>query len=85
MSFPDVNGTIFQSLGWNLRGTILMRTHSVSLNKALFLCTNFWPRYDLNKDVMRKFSGSQPVVVNQLYKNRVDYQLEAIQRVYDMR
>lgn len=41
-----------------------------------------WPRYEIARDVMREFKGRQPAVVRNLYKNRVEYQIAAMKRVY---
>ena len=45
---------------------------------------SFWPRYELEADVMREFSESEPTLVNKLFKDRVDYQLQSIRRIYRM-
>jgi para-nitrobenzyl esterase len=42
----------------------------------------FWPRYDIHNDVLREFSTREPSLTKYLFKDRVDYQLDAIRRMY---
>jgi para-nitrobenzyl esterase len=43
-----------------------------------------WPQYDLKSDVMREFSDGKNGLVNDLRKDRVDYQIRTLERLYSV-
>ena len=43
-----------------------------------------WPRYDLKTDLMREFSDGKNVLVNDLNKDRVDYQIRTLKSLYQV-
>lgn len=43
-----------------------------------------WPRYTMHEDVMREFVQDKQGVVKDLYKDRVDYQLELVRNTYGL-
>ena len=43
-----------------------------------------WPRYDINKDIMREFIQGKESVIKHLKKDRVDYQIKAVNAVYHL-
>ena len=44
-----------------------------------------WPRYDLATDTMREFANGKQGVVKNLNKDRVDYQLQFIKALYQVK
>lgn len=53
------------------------RTGNPNVSKSIW-----WPRYDITRDVMREFKETKPSVIKDLHKARVDYQIDAIKRIY---
>ena len=43
-----------------------------------------WPRYDINKDIMREFIQGKESVIKHLKKDRVDYKIKAVNAVYHL-
>ncbi len=44
-----------------------------------------WPTYRLRDDVMRNFGGDREALVRDLYKDRVEYQMRALNALYGVR
>jgi para-nitrobenzyl esterase len=53
------------------------RTGNPNVNKS-----TGWPRYEINRDVMREFKETKPGMIKDLHKARVDYQIKAIKSIY---
>lgn len=45
---------------------------------------NTWKRYSLSNDTMREFAGESETYITNMHKERVDYQLKAINKFYNL-